>query len=79
MSAVRKRDDHIGPVGADVGADLTDGVAVQAALALAPGLGRAEDTLPGDSLVPGGVGVIGDSNAVAAADDGILAILRVTY
>ena len=77
MSAVRKRDDHVGPVGADVGADLTDGVAVQAALALAPGLGRAEDTLPGDGLVTGGVGVIGDGDAVDAADDGIGEILRV--
>ena len=77
MSSVRQRDDHIGPVGADVGADLTDGVAVQAALALAPGLGRAEDTLPGDGLVPGDVGVIGDGDAVDAADDGIGEILRV--
>ena len=77
MSAVRKRDDHIGPVGADVGADLTDGVAVQAALTLAPGLGRAEDTLPGDGLIPGGVGVIGDGDAVDAADDGVGEILGV--
>ena len=77
MSSVRKRDDHVGPVGADVGADLTDGVAVQAALALAPSLGRAEDTLTGDGLVPGDVGVIGDGDAVDAADDGIGEILRV--
>ncbi len=71
MPPVRQGDDRVGPVGAHVGADLADGIAVETAVPLTPGLRRAEDALPGDGLGPGGVGVIGNVDGGNAADDGV--------
>ncbi|CAN4017025.1 TRAP transporter small permease, partial [Dysosmobacter welbionis] len=76
LAAVRQLDDHIGPVGAHVGADLAHHVAGQAPVALALGA-LAEDALLGDGLLPGGYGLGGDGKLVGLADDGIGEILGV--
>ena len=70
MAAVGQLDDHVGPVGAHIGADLAHHVAGQAAVALTLGA-LTQNALLGNGLRPGGHGLGGNGDFVGLTDEDV--------